>query len=247
MKKMFPLILFGLALVMVLSYPVFAAGPQIQEMIVIATAKGSVVTVNEKIMVKSAEPVKEMHLEALKITSEEVVNVTATVDGTTIPVQVTKKEGDWANRHVVFYVIKHSFAEPMTEGQSLSISYNVDNSLIGADYKVPLFVPKWKMLQTGVPFKGTFNLPKGTYFTQKSLPISYETVDTDKGQQVKVRALNAPYALLVTVGKTHAGFFNFKTNWTLLSLIVGVIIAVLYTRYEKKEKENEKQEGRTES
>ena len=232
MKKVY--VVFGCfaALLLVVTSPCFSADVRIKTYDVSAELKGTSVTVTCKIVPQSKDPVDKIHFEARRAGQEEISDVSLAVNGTSIDVNVTKKEHDWAGKHVYFYLIDQTLPTPLKAGETLTLSYVVNKVQVPGYLQVPLFVPSWKLLQDDTAFHGSLKLPSGSYFQEKSLPISYETKAADGKETILFRNLNLPSGIYASIGPVEAGFFNWSNNWTIFMFFLIAVITVLYLRYE---------------
>ena len=236
MKKVYVFLACFFALVLAGANPGFSAGVQVKTYTVSAELKGSSVAVKCEIEPLSKDPVKKLHFEARRAGDEKITAVALTANGTPVTVTVTKKEHDWAGKHVYFYVIDQELPAPVKEGETLTLSYVVNNVKAPGYLQVPLFVPSWKLLQEGIAFNGSLKLSSGSYYQGKSFPISYKTEESGGGETVLFRNLNLPAGIYASIGTEKAGFFTWSKNWTIFMFFLIGVITFLYFRYDIRQK-----------
>jgi hypothetical protein len=228
-------ILLGLvcALFLAGAAPALSAGEEIKEYTVVAELKGSSVKVECKIIPLLKGPLKKLSFEARQAGGEKIADVAISVNGTPVPLKVTNKEHDWAGKHVYSYVIDQELQAPVNEGETLTLSYVVNDVQTPGYVQVPLFVPPWKLTQEGVAFNGSLNLPSGSYYQGRSFPVSRELLEESNGvETIRFTSLNLPTGLYASVGPKKAGFFTWGNNWTIFMFSLILAIAILYLRYE---------------
>lgn len=232
MKKVYVALGCFFALLLATVNPSFSADVKIKAYTVSAELKGSSVAVTCKIEPLSEEPIKKLHFEARRVGDEKIDNVALAANGTPVAVEVTKKEHEWAGKHVYFYVIDKELPTPLKEGETLTLNYVVNNVQAPGYLKVPLFVPSWKLLQEGIAFNGSLKLPSGSYYQGKSFPISYDTEESGEEETILFRNLNLPAGLYASIGTEKAGFFTWSKNWTIFMFLLIAVITFLYLRFE---------------
>ena len=235
MKKVFSISLSMLVLTILFTSPLFAAKISVKDYQTTVEMKDSAIAVQIKIVPKSSEPIKKLTLDARRAGQEKITNVAVAVNGQPLSVTVTEKKHQWANRTVVSYVIDQDLSEPLADGGEITLTYAVEDAAANGDLKVPLFIPPWKLEQTGMPFQATLKLPKGTYYQRKSMPISYKVETSGDGESVAFKNLNAPTGLYVTIGNAPAGFFTWGANWTIIMFVLIILISFFYLRYEMRQ------------
>ncbi len=225
-----PRILFALAVVMIFFGPALAAPPVIEELKLTVEFKEGMANVTGEISLKAGDPVKEVKLDARQIFKEKIENPSLLIDGKAVPLTVTEKKDKWANREVIFRSYSAALSETMKADQALTVRYTVKDALEGDEVVVPVLVPTWKLEQEGRPFVAQVRLPKGKLYQGKSVPIVSETVD--EGQGVIFRNMNAPAAMIITVGDKPAGLFTYNFRWTVGTVAFLFLIGFVYLRWE---------------
>jgi hypothetical protein len=219
MKKVYVALGCFFALLLATVNPSFSADVKIKTFTVSAELQGSSVAVTCKLEPLSEEPITKLHFEARRAGDEQIADVALAANGTPVAVEVTKKEHEWAGKNVYFYVIDKELPTPLKEGETLTLTYVVNNVQAPGYLQVPLFVPSWKLLQEGIAFNGSIKLPSGSYYQGRSFPILY-------------RNLNLPAGLYASIGTEKAGFFTWSKNWTIFMFLLIVVITIVYLRYE---------------
>jgi hypothetical protein len=232
MKKVISISLSMLALTILFASPLFAAKITVKDYQTTVEIKDDSIAVQIKIIPKSSDPIKKLNFEARRAENEKITGVAVSVSGKQLPVKVAEKEHQWAGKKVVSYVIDQELAEPLADGEEISITYAVGDTAKDGYIQIPLFIPPWKLVQAGMPFQATLKLPKGKYYQGKSMPISYTVESSGDGESVAFRNLNAPAGLYVAVGDDPAGFFTWGAKWTITMFVLIILTTTFYLRYE---------------
>jgi hypothetical protein len=232
MKKVYVALGCFFALLLATANPSFSADVKIKTFTVSAELQGSSVAVTCKIEPLSEEPIKKLHFEARRAGDEQIADVAIAANGAPVAVEVTKKEHEWAGKSVYFYLIDKELPTPLKEGETLTLSYVVNNVQTPGYLQVPLFVPSWKLVQEGIAFNGSIKLPSGSYYQGRSFPISYGVEESGEKETILYRNLNLPAGLYASVGSEKAGFFTWSKNWTIFMFLLIIVITFLYLRYE---------------
>ena len=232
MKKVY--VAFGcvFALLLATVNPSFSADVKIKTYTVSAELKGSSVAVTCKIEPLSEEPIKKMNFEARRAGDEQIADVALAANGMPVAVKVTEKDHEWAGKRVDFYVIDQELPTPLKEGETLTLTYVVNNVQVPGYLQVPLFVPSWKLLQEGIPFNGSLKLSAGEYYQGKSFPVHHDVEESGEEETILFRNLNLPAGIYASIGTEKAGFFTWSNNWTIITFLLIGVISVIYLRYE---------------